>query len=439
MLNLTHIPNFCAHEHWGSLDAIGGFDGGFHVDRFPGALPQRRVTLLDLILDPYMNGWLAAQGTQPFRFLQEAFGVKDIWRMAAEEPGRVLRALRPLLEPSRLTGVYQCIRRGIALAHECDIADGNEEAVREANTRIGDRYENIHGWYQELMTQCGFTGALAALHPEYYLSKRPEDSAVVFYPTHSVMRIDPLLGFWKKDCPRRDELADALGVEPRDAASWEDFLDRLFECAHAGGAKGIKQLQAYRRSLEYEPRQDSAVRFHGELQPHEVRVFEDWLVHACCARADDYSWVQQVHVGTHNLPDSAPLPLCGLASRYPRQRLILLHCWPFPDECAYMAKQLPNVYLDACWQCILAPGILRRSLQHWLDYVPSNKLLLSHDATSIEMAAGSASFTRAILAEELQTALDREHATEQQLLRAARALLHDNALRVHAIELCDAD
>ena len=49
------MPNFCSHEHWGSIDAIGSApqQNGFRADVVAGATPQRIVSVWDLLLDPY--------------------------------------------------------------------------------------------------------------------------------------------------------------------------------------------------------------------------------------------------------------------------------------------------------------------------------------------------------------------------------------------------
>src|SRR6266542_1665733 len=57
-------PNFCSHEHWGSIDSIGRVPQGFRADVERGASPRRRTGLLDLLIEPYFEGWLSATGTK---------------------------------------------------------------------------------------------------------------------------------------------------------------------------------------------------------------------------------------------------------------------------------------------------------------------------------------------------------------------------------------
>jgi predicted TIM-barrel fold metal-dependent hydrolase len=253
--------------------------------------------------------------------------------------------------------------------------------------------------------------------------------------TRTILRIDPLLDFWWGLNIRRDKLAMWTGVYPGDAASWRKFLAALFEKAKGAGAVGLKQLQAYRRTLAYAPRTDGEVRFRGELSADEVVRLGDWIVHECSKLAHDLGWPHQVHVGTNNLPSSAPLPLGELAQRYPRQKLVLIHCWPYLEEAGYLAKFNANVYLDTCWQPVLNPEFLLRSLRTWLGYVPTHKVVCSHDATTLEMAVGSSRFTREALATVLGEVRASSGLGRDDVLATARALLFDNSLAIYGSPL----
>lgn len=61
-LQFSDLPNFCGHEHWGSIDSIGTTPEGFRADVEPGALPTTRTGFMDLVLEPYFRGWLAGGG-----------------------------------------------------------------------------------------------------------------------------------------------------------------------------------------------------------------------------------------------------------------------------------------------------------------------------------------------------------------------------------------
>ncbi|MCC6729997.1 MAG: amidohydrolase family protein [Chthonomonadales bacterium] len=414
---VSDIASFCSHEHWGSIASIGMAAEGFRADTEAGALPFRRTGLRDLLLDPYLGGWAAAArppGSGP---------------PADDAP---LTAVLADLAPHRLTGAFRCLRRGIAALHGHDIIAADAGALERLDAAIAMRYDRLFDWHRHAMAVARLAHPVRPVHPEYYLrrpSEAPADDEARLI--HTVMRVDGLMSFWQPASPRREALARAVGVDPADAPSWSEFVGRLLELAARGGAVGIKQLQAYTRPLAFEPRDDSAIRWRGDLDGTEARAFEDWVMHACCRHAHDRGWPHQVHVGTHNLAQSSPLPLAALARRYPRMKIVLLHCWPFLSEAGWLAKHHANVHLDTCWQAVLNPAFLGDALRQWLGYVPLHKVTCGHDATSIEMAAGSALFTReAVAAAVSGGALG---CARDDAGRAATALLHDNAARLYGV------
>ncbi len=418
-LDLSGIPNFCGHEHWGSIPALGMVDEGFRADVLRGALPVRPVTLWDLVLDPYGWGWLTSGGSDLGEVMRAA-GRKDFFAWWAEDPAGAFAAAKPLLERHRLTGVFRCTARGILALHGVDISTFDLASWSEADRRVTAVYDDIHAWHPEAMARAGFDAVVRPVHPEFYSRSDDENGERKEKDyLRTVMRIDPLPEMWKKKCVRRDQLADMTGVEPADAKSWREFIGRLLDRARDGGAAGIKQLQAYHRSLDFQHRDDGDVKFRGDLTPEEERAFGDWVVQECCKQAHDRRWPHQVHVGTNNLAQSSPMPLEALAKRYPAMQLVLLHCWPFLAESGHLAKQTPNIHLDTCWQAVLNPAFYGEAMRMWLGYVPAHKIMCAHDATSVEMAAGSALFVRETLAKEI-AAVGGGRDT-------APALLHDNA------------
>ena len=167
------------------------------------------------------------------------------------------------------------------------------------------------------MQRVGFTELIRPVHPEFYFTIDNEDARHEMSFTMTVMRIDPLLSFWE-DSERKEQLFEKVGGQARDAVSWRAFLEKLITIAGEQGCVGIKQLQAYRRNLDFEKPGDGEVKFEGELTGNEQIIFENWVVNECCKLANELNWPHQVHVGTHNLPDSNPLPLRKLARNYPR-------------------------------------------------------------------------------------------------------------------------
>src|SRR5215468_1788649 len=100
--DLSALPNFCSHEHWGSIDSIGVVAEGFCADVERGASPRGRTGVLDLLIEPYFRGWLAGAGTN----LDELAKPRGItfMELAKQSAWEAFSALRPALTQQRFTG-----------------------------------------------------------------------------------------------------------------------------------------------------------------------------------------------------------------------------------------------------------------------------------------------------------------------------------------------
>jgi hypothetical protein len=405
-MNISALPNFCSHEHWGSIDSIGTIPGGYRADYEQGAKPTRATGLFDILIEPYMRGLLVGSGVERSQLMRG-----DGWGWFTE----IIRTLQSF----RFTGIYECTRRGIQMLYGVDINNLDQKELTRLEASINANYRDPSAWYRRAMQKAHFSELIRPVHPEFYRQRDSQqfaDAERIF--THTVMRIDPFLEFWTGPAERRQSMVALSGIQPGDAATWRAFLAYWFDAAGVNGSVGIKQLQAYRRSLDFQPVSDNDVRWNDH-DSQQNRRFQDWLVHECCKLAAERGWAHQVHVGTHNLPDSSPLPLQALARRYPKMKLVLIHCWPFLAESGTMARQIANVYLDTCWQPVLNPEFFRSAITQWWNYVPEHKVTCGHDATTVEMAVGSSLFTREVLSTTVRG--------------PGKAYLHNNAVGIYGI------
>jgi len=432
--DISSMPNFCGHEHWGSINSNGGFVpelNAFRADVVAGAQPQQTVSIWDIVLDPYLTGWFYSGGLNP-NALANAAGFATLFEWWKSNPQAALDSFKEFATSSILTGTFQCTALGIEYLYGVNILDFKLKDWQAADSLIGKNYSEIFSWYETAMKKAHFTELIRPVHPEFYLREQsPETAKEELSFTHIVLRIDPFMDMWKADSKRRDDLAKAAGVEPVDATSWKVFIKFYFDLAQKNNTVGIKQLQAYSRDLGFRFREDKEVRFRGELNADEILAFQDWIVHECSRLANERNWVHQIHVGTHNLESSNPLPLASLGDRYPNMNIVMLHCWPFFEEAAFLAKNKPNFYIDSCWVPILSTDFFSQSLDTYLNYVPYSKILLGHDATTVEMAVGSSIFTRQILEEKLleQKSLLKLH--DKELRKAALDMLQNNAVSLY--------
>jgi Amidohydrolase len=433
-LDLSELPNFCSHEHWGSINSIGFEPSlGFRCDTTSGATPKEETSIWDIILDPYQSGGLSGSGRDPLSSASEAgFPSQKEWWKA--DPSKALNGFEKVIKSSIMTGTFQCTCRGFKILYGIDLQRFKLDEWEKADKMIGKNYEDIFSWYQQAMKKAHFTELIRPVHPEFYFQKEASASKQQELSfTHAILRIDPFLDFWSQKNSRRDSLAKIAGVDPVDANSWKAFLKFYFDLAEQNHSTGIKQLQAYYRKLEYISRDESEVKFRGNLSKDEVIVFQDWIMHECCRLANQKKWVHQIHVGTHNLQESNPLPLISLGEKYPNMKIVMLHCWPFLKEAAFLAKNKPNFYIDTCWLPVLSPDFFTEALDTYLNYVPYHKIMLDHDSTSVEMAVGSSLFTREILTEKLLKQQKKLQLNTEELRTIALDLLHNNSVRLYGI------
>jgi len=423
------MPSLCAHEHWGSLTSIGHTDVGFRADTFAGAASDE-TGLFDLLLDPYLGGFLACGGFDGNGAARE-LGCGGLPEAIRERPDGVLEALRPHLATQRSVGTLMCTATGVRELYGLDLDALSAANWRALDSDIRRRYTDPFAWYREAMGRAHLTGPIRPVELSYMLeAAEPALAAHERSFTRTLLRVDGFIEWRRRPSDRVRYCIEHTGIEPHDAASWRALLEAVFALAKEHGCLGIKQLQAYSRDLDFTPRDAETIDLSDD-SPQAIRAFEDFTAHECCRLAHELSWPFQVHVGTANLPRSNPLPLEALARRYRGVRFVLLHTWPYFDESAYLAHFVPNVYIDTCWLAILSPSFLEEALRKYVGFVPSHKLMCSHDATSIEMAVGSARLNRTLLRKVLGEQVRDGRLAEPQALDVARRALHDNARAVY--------
>ncbi len=112
--------------------------------------------------------------------------------------------------------------------------------------------------------------------------------------------------------------------------------------------------------------------------------------------------------------------------------LVLLHCYPFHRQAGYLASIYPNVYVDLGLTIpIVGPGAAR-VLAETLELCPTRQLLASTDGhMEPEFQWFGVFVWRWALARVLGQYVEWDILEHDAALATARAILHDNALRVY--------
>ena len=295
---------------------------------------------------------------------------------------------------------------------------------------IQRRYHNPSRWYENACRALGIERILRPVQLEFGYKKDDPKEAETMSP---LLRIDRFCEFYHKPVDSMRFCVEKTGIDPKNADEFREFLSKCFELADKANFKGTKQLQAYRRPLNFVRPKDSEVVFESTDDLEKRRTFGNFVVFECAELAAKRNWPHQIHIGTHNLPDSNPLPLQTLIRAYPQVDFVLLHCWPFVRESAYLAKSFANVYIDPCWTPVLNLEFFKQSVETYIGYIPDNKVTLGHDSTSVEMAAGSLNHCRAIMSRVLQERIDRDGLTYDSALSLAKKYFADNARTIYRV------
>lgn len=432
---IAALPCVTGHEHWGSIDAIGYSDSWFLADLRAGIEPDN-ASILDIILDPYSGGPLGSKRSRPGAEAREqGFDHPRDW--LRKEPAAAWKAVRNALSGLQTTGWFICLNEGFGALYDATLADLLVDGpwvidkVLAIDARVRSRYAHLVAWHEEAARKMGIEAVVRPVELEYGFRADNADERKLITP---LLRIDHFCNFYRKPTSTMRFCVEKAGIDPRSADEFREFLSRCFTLADRAGFKGTKQLQAYSRPLNFVRPRDSEVRFEATGDHARDLVFGDFVVYECAALAEKRGWPHQIHTGTDNLPHTNPLLLEPLIRAFEGVNFVLIHCWPYLKEAAYLARFNANVYVDSCWTPILSPGFFRQSMETYIGYLPDSKVMIGHDSTSVEMAAGSLVLTRRILADVLAGRIARGEMPGEVALPLARAYFADTARRLYGLE-----
>lgn len=255
-------------------------------------------------------------------------------------------------------------------------------------------------------------------------------------------------GIPQREVIRLETLAESLIQGANDPREWFGAARAALRSAVEGGAVGVKTICAYRASLKLQPVDTDAlgVAFsalklrveHGQ-HPH---LSGSALCHALLFEAAqecrELDVPLQVHCGfgdpDEDLAESSPLGLRPLFTdpTYRGLRIVLLHCYPYHREAAYLCSVFPDVYMDLSLTIPFAGLEGGRAMREALGLCPTSKLLYASDATRYpEVYCVAATAHREALAEALAELVDRGIMDSQRAAVAGHQVLAENARRVY--------
>jgi predicted TIM-barrel fold metal-dependent hydrolase len=238
------------------------------------------------------------------------------------------------------------------------------------------------------------------------------------------------------------ESVQAAGVEP-DAYA-EAFRTAALEAVRRPGVVAVKSVAAYRTGFDLDPARPSEAAVTEAARrwlSRGGRLDDPVLVRHLLWTAVDLGLPLQLHTGfgdndirLHRV-DPARLTdwLHLTAGTIP---VLLLHCWPYQRQAAYLAAVFEQVYLDVGLTLHhVGPARAGAVLAEALEITPFRKMLYSSDAYGVAefFHLGALAFRQG-LAELLQERVDADELSLPDALRIARWTGRDNALRVYRLE-----
>jgi predicted TIM-barrel fold metal-dependent hydrolase len=253
------------------------------------------------------------------------------------------------------------------------------------------------------------------------------------------------LGWEVYDVVRLESVAESVaqrGVEPGEYA--DRFRVAALEAVRERGVVAVKSVAAYRTGFDLDPGRPSDPEVTEAarrwLAGGAGRLTDPVLVRHLLWTAVDLGLPLQLHVGLGDsdirLHRSDPTHLTDwlhlTAGTIP---VLLLHCWPYQRQAAYLATVFEHVYLDVGLALhYVGPARARAVLAEALEITPFRKLLYSSDAYGVAefYHLGALSFRRG-LAGLLQDRVDADELALPDALRIAEWAGAHNARRIYRL------
>ena len=268
-------------------------------------------------------------------------------------------------------------------------------------------------------------------------------------------------GYRPQDIVSPAALGDLAGAEVREVVRVEAVAEQVREgvasgrafveelpaalAARASEAVGLKTIVAYRGGFAFDPApppRDEVVAAAEAFVGARDRLTDETLLRFGIWTAADVARSRglpiQVHSGLGD-PDlvlhlANPSLLTGLIRELGRIEVdvVLLHCYPYHREAAYLASVFPNVHLDVGLALNHTGVQASRVLAEAMELAPFPKLLYSSDAFGLaELYVTGAVLFRRALAELLGAWVEQGACTAADSERITRLIARENAARLY--------
>lgn len=402
---------------------------------------QKKSYLYDVILANNNSGFLSYMPDELWRTTQFDFGDavgknEDSQEVSLQE---LWKKLEPVIWRGRAASHFSMFMKGCKdlLDLSFDYLE-NEKQWIEFSEKM--QYANqSEGWYRNVLVEKGKIEKTLVVGRADPKSVERE----FFLPLFNLG--DFLSAF---DSGVLASLEKQYGRSVNSFADLEDLLHYAVKKAKDDGVVAFKDMQAYKRFMDYGnvTRNDARKAFdcvsHNgwamkSINGHDIKNFEDYIMHCILDFAGEYDIPIQIHTGSPAPTDqSNPLLLVNLIESHPETKIIVLHCGgAYFNQFAMTAKYAGNVYLDLAWLLTGFPGPTgtRRLLDEWLEIMPWDKLTWGADCAIVEETYGTLQTAREILAQVLENKIKSSFISESLAEDIADRILFKNAKELYKI------
>ncbi|MDX3799211.1 amidohydrolase family protein [Streptomyces sp. AK04-3B] len=247
-----------------------------------------------------------------------------------------------------------------------------------------------------------------------------------------------------REVVRLEAVAEAVAARGVDADGYADaFRAAALDAVRRPGVVGVKSVAAYRTGFDLDPARPAdadVTRAARRWLAGGGRLADPVLMRHLLWTAVDLGLPLQLHTGfgdndirLHRVdPTHLTDWLHLMAGTIP---VLLLHCWPYQRQAAYLAAVFEQVYLDVGLTLHhVGPVRARAVLEEALEITPFRKLLYSSDAYGVSEFywLGALAFRRG-LGDLLQDRVDAGELSLPDALCLARRAGADNARRVYRL------
>ena len=270
-------------------------------------------------------------------------------------------------------------------------------------------------------------------------------------------RGDDLLGLDELSQAAAAPVAEVLRLEAvaeqvaESGVGADDYPDALAAevARRAGSAVGCKSIMAYRYGLDVEPTRPSPAEVGvatdrwlsaREQDPAARRIADPVLLRYALWCGVDTGLPVQLHTGfgdpEEDLHRANPVLLAGFcrATEAIGTPIVLLHCYPYQREAAWLAHSFPHVYLDVGLASTYVGYRASALLAEVLELAPFGKVLYSSDAFGLpELYLIAANAFRRAVDQVLGGWARSGEAAEDDVHRIATMIAERNAVDLYRL------